>query len=160
LASIDLRSVTGSWREVATAGTLPANARSAACELIDQTIFSDIFGGDASTQFDNVFFDSALPPPTAITLDGYLSGNWYDTHQSGHVFQLESPGQNAMLLAIWYVDTPNGGAKNWIFAQGRFDTSKNSVPVRGEVSGNGAFPPLFNAAKLTHTPWGTLTFSF
>jgi hypothetical protein len=143
---------------LSTAGTLPATAKSGDCELSSKTTLFATY--TTSTWFDNVFFDSAVAPPIAIALDGYLSGNWYDPDQSGHGFQLEFTGQANTLLAIWYVYTPSGGGQNWIFAQGTFDPTKNTVTVPAIMLGNGAFPPAFNPANVTHTPWGTLTFTF
>lgn len=157
LAHIDMP-YSDPWVSRSVNGTLPSTAGSGNCELSDTTTFIPTY--KASTWFDNVFFDSTAAAPIPVKLDGYLSGNWYDPDQSGHGFQLEFTGQNDTLLAIWYVYAPSGGAQNWIFAQGTFDPSKNSVTIPAVLLEHGAFPPLFNPADVTRTPWGTLTFAF
>ncbi|MEO8959407.1 MAG: hypothetical protein ABI304_10725, partial [Rudaea sp.] len=48
----------------------------------------------------------------SIDIDGYLSGNWYDPQQAGQGFQLEMANDNIM-VAIWFVYTPDGSGQNW-----------------------------------------------
>jgi plastocyanin len=112
----------------------------------------------------SIIVNAAAPPP--ITLGGYMSGNWYDPSQSGHGFELEftsqpsgTPGQNA-LVAYWYVYAPEGGTQNWIFAEGPYDTTANTVSLPAFFLTGAKFPPLFDSSALVQTNWGTLTFTF
>jgi len=99
---------------------------------------------------------------SAMTLGGYLSGNWFDPTpgQSGHGFQLEFTNQANTLLAIWFVYPPDGGGQNWVYAQGSFDSTKNTATIPAILLSGPKFPPLYNNADLQQTSWGTLTFTF
>lgn len=92
-------------------------------------------------------------------VDGYMSGNWYDPTKSGHGFTLEFTDQNNTALAIWFVFGPDG-AQNWIYAQGAYDSTTNTVTLPAVMSTGAKFPPLFKASDVQSTPWGSITFSF
>ena len=113
----------------------------------------------------------------SITLGGYLSGNWFNANQGGHGFQLEFTNRStgattADMVAIWFVYTPagstanDGTGQNWIFAEGDYDTTKNTVTLPAVLLSGAKFPPNFNAADVhrisadASTTWGTLTFTF
>lgn len=104
---------------------------------------------------------AAVPSPS-IALGGYLSGNWFDPspNQSGHGFQLEFTAQANTVIAIWFVYPPNGGGQNWIYAQGTFDSTKNTVTIPAVLLDGPKFPPLYNSGDLQQTNWGTVTFTF
>ena len=140
-------------------GQLPANAGSVQCDLSSKTVVWEA-PVSVGERFDDLFFVSAAPAPLALNLDGYLSGNWYDPAQSGHGFQLEFTNQNQTLLAIWFTYAPSGGAQKWIYAQGPYALDKDTVTVAAVLLDAPAFPPQFDPATVTHTPWGTLTFAF
>ncbi|MEO8801782.1 MAG: hypothetical protein ABI375_00325, partial [Rudaea sp.] len=89
----------------------------------------------------------------------YLSGNWYDPQQAGQGFQLEMANDNIM-VAIWFVYTPDGSGQNWIYAQGTYDKTSNSVTLPAVLLTHAKFPPNFFPGDVQHTDWGTLTFSF
>jgi hypothetical protein len=142
----------------AVSGTLDPSARSADCSAKVQSA-SEGYGW-GSADFDSLVFESVAPAPTSVTLDGYMSGNWFDPAQAGQGFQLEFTDQNDTLLAIWFVYTPDGNGQNWIYAQGTYDLTKTSVTVPAEILSGAKFPPLFTSSDLHATPWGTITFSF
>ncbi len=117
--------------------------------------------------------------PRSIALGGYLSGNWYNQSQGGHGFQLEftnlaTGGTTYNMLAIWFVYTPagsiatDGSGQNWIYAQGSYDTSKNTVTLPAVLQTGARFPPNFNTGDVRRVGtganppnlWGTLTFTF
>ena len=98
----------------------------------------------------------------SINLGGYLSGNWYNPDQGGHGFQLEFT-RDSGLLAIWFVYTPDGTGQSWIYAQGPYDTTKNTVTVPAVIFTGAKFPPQFNPADVHQQGgglWGNLTFTF
>ena len=107
-----------------------------------------------------------------INLGGYLSGNWLNPAQGGHGFQFEFTNQpdggipsQKELVAIWFVYTPDGSGQNWIYAQGPFDSTKNTVTVPATIFHGVKFPfPLSNfdpnALLGDLGDWGTLTFTF
>jgi plastocyanin len=98
----------------------------------------------------------------SINVGGYLSGNWYNPNQGGHGFQLEFT-KDAGLLAIWFVYSPDGSAQNWIYAQGAYDTTKNTVTVPAVIFTGAKFPPNFNPADVHQQGgalWGNMTFTF
>lgn len=96
-----------------------------------------------------------------LTLRPGLSGNWSDptANQSGHGFQIEVLPDNG-ILAIWFVFNPGGNAQNWIYTQAAYDPASSSVTLPAFLEQGGAFPPHFDASKLSVTPWGTLQLSF
>lgn len=122
-----------------------------------------------SGTFNASFTSSSTGGSTAITLGGYMSGNWYNPSQSGHGFELEftsqasdTPDQNT-IVAYWYAYTPNGAGQNWIYAQGSYNTASNTVTLPALLLGGTKFPyPMtnFNSNAIQQTPWGTLTFTF
>jgi hypothetical protein len=99
-------------------------------------------------------------------LDGYMSGSWYDPSQSGHGFQIELTSEiNAssgkpIMVATWYVYTPDGKGQTWVYAQGDYDPTSSTVTLPAVLLTGAKFPNNFNSNDLKQTPWGTLTFSF
>jgi plastocyanin len=101
---------------------------------------------------------NAVAPP-AITIGGYMSGNWYNSGQGGQGFQIEAATNNNM-VAIWFVYAPDGSAQNWIYAQGAYDTTSNTVTLPAIMLTGAKFPPNFKSSDITQMPWGTITFTF
>jgi len=102
------------------------------------------------------------PAAPTIALGGYMSGNWYNANQAGHGFQLELSGSNDM-IAIWFVYTPDGSGQSWIYAQGPFDPTKNTVTLPAQILTGAKFPPNFVPGDVHQqggTLWGNLTFTF
>ena len=67
------------------------------------------------------------------------------------------------MVAIWFVYTPDGTGQNWIFAEGPYDPTSNTVTLPAELLTGAKFPPNFNAAdvhKLNNANWGTIKFTF
>jgi len=98
----------------------------------------------------------------AITLGGYMSGNWYNTSQAGHGYQLELTSTHEM-IAIWFVYTPDGTAQSWIYAEGFWDATKNPVTLPAIILTGARFPPNFNVTDVHRQQeqgWGTITFAF
>jgi plastocyanin len=128
-------------------------------------------GSPGNGMFGTVHVNAVTTTPS-IKLGGYLSGNWYNPAQGGHGFQFEFtnqadsavPTQNE-LVAIWFVYTPDGSAQNWIYAQGPYDASKNTVTLPATIFHGARFPyPAgnfdSNALQGSLGDWGTLTFTF
>jgi len=159
LGNLEMPGEFPSFGNYQTSGQLPADARAVNCDLISHDV-GNLVAPSASMNFDNVFFTSTAPPPKPVTLDGYMSGNWYDPAQGGEGFQLEFTDQGQTLLAIWFTYAPSGGAQKWIFAQGPYDLTKASVTIPAQLLDAPAFPPQFDPGTVTRTPWGTLTFTF
>lgn len=128
--------------------TLPADAPTGVWTI------TAVFQGQTYTR---TFVVSKADRPPVI--GGYLSGNWFNPSEGGSGFQLEATTDN-MMVAIWFVYTPDGSGQNWIFAQGSYDATKSSVTLPAFVLTGARFPPNFNSADITRTSWGTLTFSF
>ena len=97
----------------------------------------------------------------AFTIRPGLSGNWFNptAGQDGHGFQFEILPGNGM-LAIWFVFPPNGGGQTWLYAQGGYDPTSDTVTLPTYISLGARFPPNFTHAEDTVTQWGTLTFKF
>jgi len=101
---------------------------------------------------------NAVTPPT-ITIGGYISGNWYNPQQAGQGFQIEAATNNNMVV-IWFVYSPDGTQQNWIYSQGAYVTTSNTVTLPAVLLTGAKFPPNFVSTDVTQTPWGTLTFTF
>ncbi|HSE12310.1 MAG TPA: plastocyanin/azurin family copper-binding protein [Rudaea sp.] len=97
----------------------------------------------------------------AFTIRPGLSGNWFNptTGQDGHGFQFEILPGNGM-LAIWFVFTPDGSGQTWLYAQGAYDPTSNTVTLPTFLSLGAKFPPNFTHADDVVTQWGTMTFTF
>ena len=96
---------------------------------------------------------------SSTSVDGYMSGNWYDPARSGQGVQLEITDQNNTALAVWFVFGPDGG-QNWIYAQGTYDTTKATVTLPATMKTGARFPPLFKPSDVQSTSWGTITLAF
>ena len=96
---------------------------------------------------------------SSTSVDGYMSGNWYDLTRSGQGVQLEFTDQNNTAIAIWFVFGPDGG-QNWIYAQGTYDSSKASVTLPATIKTGARFLPLFIPSDVQSTPWGSVTLAF
>lgn len=129
--------------------------------------FCSVHGGPGTGMHGTITVNSVAPPPS-ITLGGYLSGNWYDSSQSGHGYELEftsqassTVGQN-LLDVYWYAYSPDGSAQNWIFAYGPYDATSNTVTVPAYLFTGAKFPTptQFDSGAIQQTNWGTLTFTF
>ncbi|HZP65863.1 MAG TPA: plastocyanin/azurin family copper-binding protein [Rudaea sp.] len=104
--------------------------------------------------------------PAGLPIGGYISGNWYNPGNAGHGFQIEAtnakdPTTNLpIMVAIWFVYTPDGTGNEWVYAQGTYDPTKSSVTLPAILNTGAKFPPAFNSTDITQTSWGTITFSF
>lgn len=146
-------------RTFSTAGTIP--------------FYCELHGGPGGIGMaGSIIVNAVAPPPPSIALGGYLSGNWFNPAQGGHGFQFEftnSPDEaiptQKELVAIWFVYTPDGNGQDWIYAQGPYDSTKNTVTVPATIFHGAKFPfPLTNydpnAVLGSLGDWGTLTFTF
>lgn len=121
--------------------------------------YCDAHGSPGAGMFGSITVNSVATAPPPITINGYMSGAWYTVGQGGHGFLIEADKNNNM-VAIWFVFSPDGSSQNWIYSQGNYDSSSNTVTLPAIFLSGSAFPPNFNAADLTQTSWGTLTFTF
>lgn len=129
------------------------------CSTIGQSIQN---GNSASfSRFDLAFINLEqylAPGNSSFQITQGITGNWYDTSESGHGFGIEVLSGNQM-LAEWYVYGPQGG-QAWIVGTGPVSGDTAVLQAfQGEGSG-GRFPPNFNAALVHDQSWGTITFTF
>lgn len=118
----------------------------------------EVHGAPGSGMFGTI---EVLPAQTApFGMGGYLSGQWYNPAQSGHGFSLEFTNSNNTLVAIWFVFAPDGSGPYWIYGQGTYDPSSDTVTVPAALLTGPAFPPNFDPADVTKNPWGSMTFTF
>jgi len=116
----------------------------------------------------SITVNAVTPPPPTLAIGGYVSGNWYNTTQSGSGFQIEatdamdSASGLPTMLAIWFVYSPDGSGQNWIYAQGPYDPTKNRVTLPAQLFSGTKFPPNYVPADVhgMANGWGTLTFAF
>jgi hypothetical protein len=104
-------------------------------------------------------WNPVVSTPSPIALGGYMSGNWFNPQQGGHGFQIEAATNNVM-VAIWFVYSPDGSGQNWIYAQGTYDKTRSSVTLPASLLTGAKFPPNFKSSDLTQTAWGNINFDF
>jgi len=98
-------------------------------------------------------------PVTGTPISQTTSGSWYNPAQSGHGFLLQvAPGN--VILAYWFVYTPDVTAQSWLLAVGNYDPASNTVTLEAYQPTGAKFPPNFNATDITQNDWGSLTFTF
>jgi len=116
---------------------------------------------DASCGTNNFVSMQPAANPASITIRPGISGNWADPSagQVGHGFQFEILPNNGILV-IWFVFTPDGTGQTWLYSQGKYDPTKNTVTLPTYVSVGQKFPPNYNVSDRHLTQWGTLTFTF
>ncbi|HEX4480535.1 MAG TPA: peptidoglycan DD-metalloendopeptidase family protein, partial [Rudaea sp.] len=114
--------------------TIPADAPQGIWQLTAQ------FQNATYTTPFNVAATASAP---AINLGGYLSGNWYNVDESGTGFQLEFTSSGAV-VAIWFTFEPSGGQPIWIYAQGAFDRSSNTMTLPASILTGAKFPPSYS----------------
>lgn len=142
-----------------TTGIVPSDAISADCELY-ATYFTNLTETPNPVNVDNLFFNS-IAPTASVTVDGYMSGSWYDPAQSGHGFDIDITDQDNQVVAYWFNYAPDGSGKQvWFYAQGTYDSTRNSVTLDAGITSGARFPPMFNSGDVTLTRWGTITFTF
>lgn len=140
-------------------GTLPSNAISANC-AVTALYFGEFIQAPGPVNVDNLFFNS-IAPATSVTVDGYMSGSWYDPAQSGHGFSIDITDQENQIVAYWYNYAPDGGGRQvWLYAQGTYDPTQNSVTLDAGITSGARFLPMFHPGDVKVTPWGTITFTF
>jgi plastocyanin len=116
----------------------------------------------------SITVNAVTAPPPKLAIGGYVSGNWYNADQSGSGFQIEatdamdSASGLPIMLAIWFVYSPDGNSQNWIYAQGTYDPTKNTATLPAQLLSGTKFPPNYVAADVhgMANGWGTLTFAF
>ena len=132
--------------------------------------FCEVHGSaGGSGMAGSIIVNAVTPPPPTIALGGYLSGNWFIPTQGGSGFQLEftsaagSAAGTLQALAIWFVYTPDGTGQNWVFAQGDYTPTSNTVTLPAEILIGTQFPPNYvasNVHQLNNAIWGSITFKF
>ncbi len=93
------------------------------------------------------------------TLNGSVSGNFFNTKQAGHGFFLEiiEDSGKTLIFVAWMV-FHNLGNPSWIVGQGPTDGLTATAPAQ-RLSG-AMFPPNFNPNDVVRTNVGTLVFDF
>ncbi|HEX4479600.1 MAG TPA: hypothetical protein VH082_02230, partial [Rudaea sp.] len=61
---------------------------------------------------------------------------------------------------IWFTFEPSGGQPIWIYAQGAFDRSSNTMTLPASILTGAKFPPSYSVDDATLSQWGSLTFTF
>jgi hypothetical protein len=93
------------------------------------------------------------------TLNGSLSGNFFNKGQPGHGFFFEviEDGDRNLIFVAWMVFDNNGNPM-WLVGQGPIDGLSATVPTQ-RLSGTN-FPPNFDANDIIREDVGTLVFEF
>ena len=105
--------------------------------------------------------NEVVTPPPPFTIRSGLSGNWDNptAGQDGHGFQFEILPGNGM-LAIWFVFTPDGTGQTWLYSQGAYDPTSDTVTLPALPVARREVPAELCSHRRSRHPWGTLTFTF
>lgn len=86
-----------------------------------------------------------------------FTGAWYDPAQNGHGLFVEVlPGQR--LLAAWFTFDPAGNPA-WFLGIGGYSGNTATITAVDQPTG-GRWIPNFDASRIVHNAWGTLTLTF
>ena len=87
-----------------------------------------------------------------------MTGAWYDPAQKGHGILVEVlPG--AQVIAWWFAFNPAGTEQAWFGGQGTYNGNTATISAVDQPT-DGRFIPNFDASKIVHNPWGSLTLTF
>jgi plastocyanin len=107
----------------------------------------------------SITVNAVTTPPPGQPINVGISGSWFDQQQSGHGFLLQViPGN--VIIAYWFVYTPDGTAQSWLVGAGSYDPTSSTVTLEAFQDSGAKFPPNFNAADVKQTDWGSLTLTF
>lgn len=99
---------------------------------------------------------------TALPIDGYMSGTWYDPAHGGEgmLVQIIDNGDNATrtFFGAWFT-YDDLGVPFWLSVQGTFTNGSTSVNATGYYQTGGGFAGNFTPPTTQNT-WGTLSFNF
>jgi plastocyanin len=107
----------------------------------------------------SVTVNAVTAPPPGQPINAGLSGSWFDQAQSGHGFLIQVVPGN-VILAYWFVFTPDGTSQSWLLGAGSYDPTSSTVTIEAFQDTGAKFPPNFNPADVKQTDWGSLTFTF
>lgn len=115
---------------------------------------------DAYTSLHSFFNDIApyIYPkhkPTGKTLDGSMSGSWYNRNRNGEGVVLEIASNNTILV-YWYTYTPNG-QQLYLTGSSVFTSGASAVEIPVYATSGARFGAAFDASQVRRTFWGTLT---
>ena len=94
----------------------------------------------------------------SYTIDGRISGAFYDPLQNGHGWKLEAIVADGVttVLGTWF--TYSNGEQRWVSGLGV--VNGNKVTLKLSILRGGDFPPNHQPAQVIAEPWGEAEFSF
>ena len=87
-----------------------------------------------------------------------ITGAWNDPSQSGHGLFIEVLPDNRF-YASWFAFNLAGTEQSWFTGVGTYSGNTASIAAVEQPAG-GRWIPDFDANRVVHNPWGTLTFTF
>jgi hypothetical protein len=97
-----------------------------------------------------------VAPPGTISAG--FTGSWYDPAQSGHGIFVQILSDQRF-YAAWFAFNPAGTQQAWFTGVGTYSGNTASIAAVEQPAG-GRWIPDFDANRVVHNPWGTLTFTF
>lgn len=101
---------------------------------------------------------AAAQPGTAqeLSIRGGFSGSWYDPEQSGHGIEIDVIDPRRVVVT-WYTFAPDGER---IWLRGLGEIRGNTITADLNSHEGGRFPPDFDPAAVSATPWGEVVIEF
>ena len=130
------------------------------------TVAEGAAGGIVGGTFVALIPNPALDETPTVQLGGHTSGNWYNPDTSGIGFQIEATtaidaaSGLPVMLVYWFAYAPDGNTQSWIYSQGTYNPTSNTVTLPAAITSGARFPPNFNHDDINAVAWGTLTFTF
>jgi hypothetical protein len=132
------------------------------------TLALDTFynGGTRRESLSVPAYNAATHPGGTQSLDinGYLTGNFYDTQHSGEGIFLEvgerrDANASRYVFFAWFTYGPDGRAY-WIVGGADIAVGVRTVTLPTRYLSNGGFAGNFNPNQVTNEAWGSVTLSF
>ena len=105
---------------------------------------------------------SAAPPPepaaAEFSIGPGITGSWYDPAQSGHGLFIQVLPDNRFLVA-WFAFNPASTQQTRFTGVGSYRGHTATITAIEQPTG-GRWSSNFDAGKVVHDTWGTLTFIF
>ena len=146
-------STDGTWSH--TASLLTPRFLHTATVLLDGRVM--VTGGVGGNAGHEATLRSTEVYQGSVAIGPAFTGGWFDPAQNGHGLFIEVlPGQR--LLAAWFTFDPMGNPA-WFLGVGNYSGNTATINEVDQPSG-GRWIPDFDASRIVHHAWGTLTLTF
>lgn len=112
------------------------------------------------SKYDQILGLSGNRQLPLVSLQGALSGSWYDPQRNGEGFFLEF-AENAsddLVTVFWF--TYQEGRPYWLFDAQPYSSSDEKIRFKLNEANGPSFGASFDSSQLSIDPWGEIEFEF